>query len=210
MKWKAVYGEELSAPTHLNEPQGKLKNMETVTLTYKRPPNRVNHFQQELLYLDDDVIVTSQRVKPSSPIVQNGETVLADNFAAVWFVFTGLWYDVGKVYNLNNEWTGYYCDIMKPVKRSMNAAGELDRFEITDLFLDLWINPDGSYEIQDEDEFEEAVQNGAIDTTLEKMARDVLNTLIVEVESGRLERRVQAVTHRMKFKDLKDYVEKLP
>ncbi len=184
--------------------------MKTVTLTYKRPPNRVNHFQQELLYLDDDVIVTSQRVKPSSPIIQNGETVLADNFAAVWFVFTGLWYDVGKVYNLNNEWTGYYCDIMKPVKRSMNAAGELDCFEITDLFLDLWINPDGSYEIQDEDEFEEAVQNGAIDPTLEKMARDVLNTLIVEVESGRLERRVQAVTHRMKFTDLKDYVEKLP
>ena len=28
--------------------------METVTLTYKRPPNRVNHFQQELLYLDED------------------------------------------------------------------------------------------------------------------------------------------------------------
>ena len=184
--------------------------METVILTYKRPPDRVNHFQQELLYLDDDVIVTSQRVKPSSPIVQNGETVLADNFAAVWFVFTGLWYDVGKVYNLNNEWTGYYCDIMKPVKRSINATGKLDCFEITDLFLDLWINPDGSYEIQDEDEFEEAIQNGAIDTTLEKTAWNVLNTLIAEVESGRLERRVQAVTSRMKFMDLQDYVEKLP
>ena len=184
--------------------------MEIVTLTYKRPPNRVNHFQQQLLYLDDDVIVTSQRVKPSTPIVQNSETVLADNFAAVWFVFTGLWYDVGKVYNLNNEWTGYYCDIMKPVKRSTNAAGELECFEITDLFLDLWINPDGSYEIQDEDEFEEAVQSGAIDTTLEKTAWNVLNTLIAEVESGRLEHRVQAVTSRMKFTDLQDYVEKLP
>lgn len=184
--------------------------METVTLTYKRPPDRVNYFQQQLLYLDDDVIVTSQRVKPSTPIIQKGETVLADNFAAVWFVFTGLWYDVGKVYNLNNEWTGYYCDIMKPVKRSMNTTGELDCFEITDLFLDLWINPDGSYEIQDEDEFEEAIQTGAIDTALEKTARDVLNTLIVEVESGRLESRVQAVTHRMKFTDFQDYVEKLP
>ena len=184
--------------------------METVTLTYKRLPDRVNHFQQQLLYLDDDVIVTSQRVKPSTPIVQNGKTVLADNFAAIWFVFTGLWYDVGKVYNLNNEWTGYYCDIMKPVKRSMNTAGELNCFEITDLFLDLWVNPDGSYEIQDEDEFEAAIQSGAIDTTLEKKAWDVLNTLIVEVESGRLERQVQAVTNRMKFTDLQDYVEKMP
>ena len=61
-------------------------------------------------------------------------------------MFTGLWYDVGKVYNLNNEWTGYYCDILKPVKRSVDRAGKLDCFEITDLFLDLWINPDGTYE----------------------------------------------------------------
>ena len=74
--------------------------METITLTYKRPPDRVNYFQQQLLYVDDEVIVTYQRVKPSSPIVQNGKTVLGDNFAAFWFVFTGLWYDVGKIYNL--------------------------------------------------------------------------------------------------------------
>lgn len=159
--------------------------METVTLTYKRPPDRINHFQQQLLYVDSDVIVTFQRVNPSSPIVQNGETVLADNFAAVWFVFTGLWYDVGKVYNLNNEWTGYYCDIMKPVKRSMNTTGELDCFEITDLFLDLWVNPDGSYEIQDEDEFEEAIQTGAISSELAEKARDTLSALIVEVETGK-------------------------
>ena len=184
--------------------------METVILTYKRPPDRVNHFQQKLLYLDDDVIVTSQRVTPSSPIVQNGETVLADNFAAIWFVFTGLWYDVGKVYNLDNRWTGYYCDIMKPVKRRVDRTGKLDCFEITDLFLDLWINPDGTYQIQDEDEFAEAVQNGAIDTELERKAREVLTALIAEVESGSLERQVREVINRIKFTNLRDYVERLP
>ena len=183
--------------------------MEIVTLTYKRLPDRVNHFQQELLYLDDDVIVTSQRVKPSTPIIQNGQTVLADNFAAIWFVFTGLWYDVGKVYNLNNEWTGYYCDIMKPVKRSIDRTGKLDCFEITDLFLDLWINPDGTYEIQDEDEFEEAIQIGAIDTELERKARDVLDTLIAKVEDGHLDSLLQDVFDRAQLPDLQDYVEKL-
>ncbi len=184
--------------------------MGIVTLTYKRPPDRVNYFQQQLLYLDDDVIVTSQRVKPSTPIVQNGEMVLADNFAAVWFVFTGLWYDVGKVYNLNNEWTGYYCDIMKPVKRSTNVTGELDCFEITDLFLDLWVNPNGSYEIQDEDEFEEAIQNSAIDAELEKKARKVLDVLIAKVEDGHLESLLQEVFDRAQLPDLQDYIEKLP
>ena len=184
--------------------------METVTLTYKRPPDRVNHFQQELLYFDAKVIVTSQRVNPSSPIVQNGETVLADDFAAIWFVFTDLWYDVGKVYNLDNEWTGYYCDILKPVERSVDANGKLDRFEITDLFLDLWINPDGTYEIQDEDEFEEAVQKGAIDAELERKALAVLKALIAEVASGHVEHRLQEVMRRAGFPDLQGYIEKLP
>lgn len=184
--------------------------MEIVTLTYKRPPDRVNHFQQQLLYLNEEVIVTSQRVKPSSPIIQNGETVLADNFAAIWFVFTGLWYDVGKVYNLDNEWTGYYCDILKPVKRSVDVNGKLNRFEITDLFLDLWINPDGTYEIQDEDEFEEAVQKGAIDAALERKALEVLKALIVEVESGHVEHRLQEIISRAEFPGLQDYIERLP
>ena len=184
--------------------------METITLTYKRPPDRVNHFQQYLLYVDDDVIVTSQRVRPSSPIIQNGKTVLADNFAVVWFVFTGLWYDVGKVYNLNNEWTGYYCDVMKPVERSINVEGKPDCFEITDLFLDLWINPDGTYEIQDEDEFEEAIRDGAIDTELETKARNVMKALIAEVKAGHLESRMQEVFSRAQLPDLSDYVAKLP
>lgn len=183
--------------------------METVTLTYKRPPDRVNHFQQQLLYVDDEVIVTSQRVKPSSPIVQSGKTVLADNFAVVWFVFTGLWYDVGKVYNLDNEWTGYYCDIMKPVKRSMDATGKLECFEITDLFLDLWINPDSTYEIQDEDEFEEAVQGGVIGTELEEKARLALKALIAEVESGHLDQRLQEIIGKAKFPDLQNSIEAL-
>ena len=183
--------------------------LETVALAYKRLPDRVNHFQQQLLYVDDDVIVTSQRVRPSSPIVQKGETVLGDNFPVVWFVFTGLWYDVGKVYNLNSEWTGYYCDIMKPVKRSMGIDGKLDRFEITDLFLDLWVNPDSTYEIQDEDEFEDAVQSGAIDAELEKKAWDVLKALIAEVEAGGLESRLQEVISKTKFADLRDYIEEL-
>ena len=110
---------------------------------------------------------------------------------------------------MDNEWTGYYCDILKPVKRSVDSTGKLDCFEITDLFLDLWINPDCTYQIQDEDEFEEAVQNGAIDVELETKAREVLTTLIAEVESGSLEHQVQEVINRTKFTDLRDYVEKL-
>ena len=165
--------------------------METITLIYQWPPDRVHRSQQRLLYMDEQVIVTWQRVKPSSPIIQKGETVLDADFAVVWFVFTGLWYSVAKVYNLKDEWTGYYCDIMKPVKRHVDESGELTCFEITDLFLDLWINRDGSYEVQDEDEFAAAVDAGVIDAELARSARSALSGLIVEVESGHIEHRLQ-------------------
>jgi predicted RNA-binding protein associated with RNAse of E/G family len=79
--------------------------MKTIELIYKRPPNRVNHFQQRLLYEDKDVIITTQRVKPSNPIVIDGVTVLGDDFPVVWFVFADKWYDVGKVYNLKEQIT---------------------------------------------------------------------------------------------------------
>ena len=183
--------------------------METIALIYKWLPDRVHHSQQQLLYVDEDVIVTVQRVKPSSPIIQKGQTVLDDNFSVVWFVFTGLWYGIAKVYNLNNEWTGYYCDIMEPVKRDTDVARKPNYFEITDLFLDLWINPDGTYEIQDEDEFEEAVREGVINTKLKKKARGALKALIVEVKSGHLEYRLQEVMRRAKFTDLRDRIKKL-
>ncbi len=153
--------------------------METLTLVYKRLPDRVAYFQQQLLYEDENVIITTQRVKPSAPIVYNGQTVLGDNFTAIWFVFPELWYDIGKIYNLNNEWTGYYCDIILPMKRTETL------FEIVDLFLDLWVFPDGRYEIQDEDEFEAALQTGAIDAELAGKARDALNALIADVASGK-------------------------
>ena len=99
---------------------------------------------------------------------------------------------------------------MKPVKRRVDAMGKLDCFEITDLFLDLWVNPDGTYEIQDEDEFEEAVQGGMIDAKLERKAWEVMKTLIAEVEAGHLEQRLQEIISRATFPNLQDYIQALP
>ena len=152
--------------------------MKTIELIYKRPPDRVSHFPQNLLYEDDNVIVTTQRIKPSSPIIIDGMTVLGDNYRAVWFVFANRWYDIGKIYNLEDHFTGYYCDIILPMKRTDT------HFEITDLFLDLWVSPDGSYQVEDEDEFESAIVQNWIQTDLANQARKALQDLIAEIESG--------------------------
>ena len=152
---------------------------EEITLTYKRLPDHISYYKQILLYEDDDMIITTQKINPSSPILLNGREVLADNYTAIWFIFTDLWYDIGKIYNLHSELTGYYCDIIMPVTRCKT------KFEIVDLFLDLWISPDGGYAIQDEDEFEQAVKNGVISGEIEDKARNTLEFLIEEVTEER-------------------------
>lgn len=152
---------------------------EKITLTYKRLPDRINYFEQTLLFENDDIIITTQKIYPSSSIILNGQEVLGDNFTAIWFVFTDLWYDIGKIYNLDSEWTGYYCDIIMPVIRSKT------KFEIVDLFLDLWISPDGCYAIQDQDEFEEAVKIGVVSDKVADKARRTMDYLIEETTKGR-------------------------
>ena len=57
-------------------------------------------------------------------------------------------------------------------------------FEITDLFLDLWVSPDGSYQVEDEDEFEAAIAHNWIQTDLANQARNALQNLIAEIELG--------------------------
>ena len=114
--------------------------MKQIELIYKRLPNRVSFFHQGLIYEDETAIVTKQRVKPSSPLIIDGITVLDDNYTALWFIFPGKWYDMGKMYNPQNECTGYYCDIIIPMKRTISQDKQfLFTVEITDLCLDLWI-----------------------------------------------------------------------
>ena len=63
------------------------------------------------------------------------------------------------------------------------TAGKLI-LKITDLFLDLWVSPDGSYQVEDEDEFESAIANNWIQTDLANQARNALQDLIAEIEYG--------------------------
>ena len=150
---------------------------EKIDLIYKRLPDNINHFEQPLLYEDKSVIVTTQQITPSTPIVIEDITVLGPNFWAIWFIFAKRWYDLGKIYNPQGEFTGYYCDIIKPMQKSGT------QIEITDLFLDLWVTPELSYQILDRDEFVFAKQNGWIKPRLANQAEQALNQLINTIES---------------------------
>jgi predicted RNA-binding protein associated with RNAse of E/G family len=133
----------------------------------------------ELVYRSDKVIVGKAEVSSENSVVFDGETVLAPDFKIVYFDIFGRWFAVDKVWNLQGEHTGYYCDIVMPPR----LKG--DWLELTDLFLDLWVSPDLRYRILDEDELEDALRKGWIEKEIYDKAREELQKLIGLVESKR-------------------------
>jgi len=94
-----------------------------------------------------------------------GNTVVAEPGSTLtWFVFPGQWHDVGRFELANRTFTGWYTNICTPVIITGN------RWSITDLFLDLWLAPDGSLQWLDVDEFGAAIEAGTLDPELARRA----------------------------------------
>ncbi|HXZ89498.1 MAG TPA: DUF402 domain-containing protein [Candidatus Dormibacteraeota bacterium] len=117
-----------------------------------------------------------------NPRREFGRVIVANGYLAVWFIFRGKWYDVGKFYDRNGKFTGYYCDIIRPVARLLSATSKTSI--VTDLFLDLWISREGRCVVLDEDEFDRALVKHTISPTLASKARRELRALIRLAKAG--------------------------
>ncbi len=73
---------------------------------------------------------------------------------------------------------GYYSDIVTPLRR----VGR--EYYLTDLFLDLWLAPDGAVRELDWDEFEAAANAGLISPEQQQTARRTLDRLKQEIAAG--------------------------
>ncbi len=74
---------------------------------------------------------------------------------------------------------GYYVDVDTPVERS---GGE---YYLTDLFLDLWIGPDGQTIERDREEFEQAYRMELISPRQYQIANLVMQDLMRNVANGK-------------------------
>jgi len=155
----------------------EMKSTAKTIIHYFRPPDRKLDIEADLLYQDDEVIVTSHTLwGASKPLVIAGQTVIDNGYRAVFAEYRNQWHDVAKVYKTDGDtevFTGYYADINTPSKLTD------DGYRTRDLFLDLWIPADrSSITILDEDEFAEAVRNNWISTEEAQGARVELTRLI--------------------------------
>ena len=151
---------------------------------YFRPPDRELHIDTELLYKDDEVIVTSHILEGASkPLIIDGETVVENGYRAVFAEYRKHWHDVAKIFKPDGSeqgFTGYYADINTP------SEERDDGYWTKDLFLDLWISPDRSrIMVLDEDEFDEAIRNKWITEVEARSAKAELDRLIKLFHKGR-------------------------
>lgn len=137
-----------------------------VTIHYHRPPDRLQHFRQPVLHEAGDHVVTFLEAAPlPRPVAAGGRTVLEPGAPIVWFTYPGLQHDVGRFHLADGTFTGVYANILMPVRM------EGDRWETTDLFLDVWVGADGGVELLDEDELAEAERNRWLDAPTAAAAR---------------------------------------
>ena len=154
-----------------------------VSIAYRRLPNDIRQLPGVLRQVSAARLVIESPIVVERPQRVLGRVIADSGFLAIWFLYRNRWYDVGKFYDRQRNLVGYYCDIIKPLNKLLRTPVKTSR--ITDLFLDLWITPEGDYVVLDEDEFEEALDHGYLPKNLADQARKQMDSLIQKVKAGR-------------------------
>lgn len=135
-----------------------MNSLPFVHIHYRRPPDREEIFSQRLLLDTPEVKITlAQSVPFDPPIRILDQVALEKGSDAVWFTFPGRWHDIGRFHRADGTFTGIYANILTPP-----VLHEDGRWDTTDLFLDLWVCPQGKLTVLDEDQFREALEEGVI------------------------------------------------
>ncbi len=97
-----------------------------------------------------------------------------DRFVEIFY--TDRWYNIFEIHDRDDgTLKGWYCNIGRPAVFEAE-----DCLSFIDLALDLWVAPDGTQTVQDEDEFE--VLN--LDTETQEKALDALEQLKMRFSSS--------------------------
>ncbi len=107
----------------------------------------------------------------------NGVKVIDNGYRMVYFAFIGENYDILKVYDKNGNFKGgLYMDVLAYTKRYGNTI------EMLDLFLDIFVFPNGEAFLLDEDELEMALNYRLIDKETIDFAYSVANEILEKLK----------------------------
>jgi predicted RNA-binding protein associated with RNAse of E/G family len=91
-----------------------------------------------------------------------------------WF-YTDRWYNILRICDARDGYLkGWYCNIAAPADIHSQVV------TYRDLYLDVWVSPEGRTQVLDEDEFDAA----PLDAETRQQARDGLRDLLAEIVGG--------------------------
>lgn len=151
-----------------------------IHLIYRRIPNRVLERDDEVIADLGDVIIARSEFKGMlAPLKVNGVEVIKNGYAMIYFAFVGKNYDILKVYDGEGNFRGLYVDVLAYTRR------EGETLEMLDLFLDIFIFPNGDAFLLDEDELEMALNYGVIDRETFDSAYQVAREILKKLKRGK-------------------------
>ncbi len=145
-----------------------------VKVRYYRPGKEPREWDQELVAETERAIVSSFVFRLEKPFSPFDEVLIEDGYRGILIDLLDEWYNVVKIYDRLKNFQGYYSDIRTPPK--IIEGG----YEARDLFLDVWVDPEGVHRVLDLDEFEEA----ELPHELRGKAEDTLERLEEMIEKG--------------------------
>lgn len=149
-----------------------------VSIHYRRLPDRLQVYVQEMVLDRPDVKVTFQPSTPlSAPLQVDGTTILEPGAPAVWFTFPGRWHDIGRFHTADGRFTGIYANVLTPPVLDAGQADDV-RWDTTDLFLDVWLPEGGRARVLDRDQFDEARARGWLDDATARRALDEAEAIL--------------------------------
>jgi predicted RNA-binding protein associated with RNAse of E/G family len=152
----------------------------TVEIHYRRPPDRLTIFRQQLVLDRQDVKVTfSSGLEFDPPLTIDGAVALETGSEIVWFTFPGRWHDIGRFHTADGGFRGCYANILTP---PVFEPGDV--WTTTDLFLDVWLRPGHEPAVLDRDEFEDARERGWLDVETARMASREVDDVLAGFAQG--------------------------
>jgi len=150
-----------------------------LTFEYTRLPDNVVRWRHWKLHEDSEALVSAFHDPDlPRPLMAGDEVIVEGSFSGISYNFWDKWFNVISVYDERMEFRGYYSDILTPIKKTWTLV------TTTDLFLDLFMFPDGRWKVVDEDEFEEALAKGLMDDGIARSARTALDEISKRAEAG--------------------------
>jgi len=157
-----------------------------VHIEYIRPGKEITHYDEEVVALDEnrlrtyktlpeDIVEHLSRALQSQNLIQSHERAVT--IAKTYFFAEP--FNLLEFRDREGTLLGHYSDIGEPVLQLSP-----DTFQMTDLYLDIWLYPDGRLLELDWDEFEEAIQKRVISPSQAELARSAMQRLVGETVQG--------------------------